>query len=106
MTAQIYASNTLLQTTADEDKRGRVMSLYTMAFMGVIPFGAMLMGWLAEVLDAHLSRPGPEYQSLGAPLVVAAGGAVLMLGALVLGRRLPKRAQPAPPAAGDIEPNA
>ncbi len=104
MTAQMYACNTLLQTTSEEDKRGRVMSLYTMAFMGVIPFGAMLTGWLAEVLDATLARFGPAYEGLGAPVVVAAGGAILMVGTLLLGRRLPKGVRAAPPTADGIEP--
>jgi len=96
MTAQMYACNTLLQTTSDEDKRGRVMSLYTMAFMGVIPFGAILTGWLAEVLDATLAGFGPSYEGLGAPVVVAAGGVILTVGTLLLGRRLPKGIRPSP----------
>jgi len=104
MTAQMYASNTLLQTTSDENKRGRVMSLYTMAFMGVIPFGAMLTGWLAEVLDARLAPLGSAYEGLGAPLVVAAGGAILMIGTLLLGGRLPKGIRAGPPTAEGIEP--
>jgi len=104
MTAQIYACNTLLQTTSDENKRGRVMSFYTMAFMGVVPFGAILMGWLAEVLDARLAGVGPACEGLGAPVVVAAGGAILMVGTLLLGRRLPKRVRAAPPTADGIEP--
>jgi len=104
MTAQMYACNTLLQTTSDEDKRGRVMSFYTMAFMGVIPFGAILMGWLAEVLDAALAGLGPAYEGLGAPVVVAAGGAILMAGTLLLGGRLPKGIRAVPPTAEGIEP--
>jgi len=104
MTAQMYASNTLLQTTSDEDKRGRVMSLYTMAFMGVIPFGAMLIGGLAEVLDAAVATLGPAYEGLGAPVVVAGGGAILIAGILLLGHRLPKGIRPAPPTAEGIEP--
>jgi MFS family permease len=48
------ASNTLLQTIVAEDKRGRVMSLYTMAFMGMAPLGSLLSGWLAARLGgAH-----------------------------------------------------
>src|ERR1019366_4094174 len=35
------ASNTIIQTLVDEDKRGRVMSYYTMAFMGMAPFGSL-----------------------------------------------------------------
>jgi MFS family permease len=41
------ASNTILQTLVDEDKRGRVMSIYTMCFMGLAPFGSVVAGWLS-----------------------------------------------------------
>jgi MFS family permease len=104
MTGQMYACNTLLQTTSDENKRGRVMSFYTMAFMGVIPFGAMLMGSLAEVLDAHLAGFGPSYEGLGAPVVVAAGGVILTVGTLLLGRRLPRGIRPSPATMEGIPP--
>ena len=49
---QMAASNTLLQTIVDEDKRGRVMSFYTMAFMGTAPFGSLLAGAVAERIGA------------------------------------------------------
>jgi MFS family permease len=42
------AANTLLQTLADEDKRGRVVSLYTMAVTGLAPVGGLLAGLLAD----------------------------------------------------------
>ncbi|HEY6805300.1 MAG TPA: MFS transporter [Pyrinomonadaceae bacterium] len=45
---QMAVSNTVLQTIVDEDKRGRVMSFYTMAFMGTAPFGSLLAGTVAE----------------------------------------------------------
>ena len=44
---QMAASNTILQTIVDDDKRGRVMSFYTMAFMGVAPLGSLLAGGMA-----------------------------------------------------------
>ena len=47
MMVQMAASNTVLQTIVDEDKRGRVMSLYTMAFLGTAPLGSLLAGALA-----------------------------------------------------------
>ena len=50
--ANLAASNTILQTIVEEDKRGRVMSLYTMCFMGVAPVGSLLAGWLAENIGA------------------------------------------------------
>jgi MFS family permease len=40
--------NTVLQTIVDEDKRGRVLSLYMMAFIGTTPFGSLLAGVVAE----------------------------------------------------------
>ncbi len=48
----LTVSNTLVQTLAPEDKRGRVMSYYTMAFVGMAPFGSLLAGELAHVLGA------------------------------------------------------
>ena len=49
---QIAAGNTVLQTIVDDDKRGRVMSLYTMSFLGTIPFGNLLAGFLANHIGA------------------------------------------------------
>src|SRR5262249_39926728 len=52
MIVQMAASNTLIQTLVDEDKRGRVMSFYTMAFFGTRPVGSLLAGGLAQGLGA------------------------------------------------------
>ena len=52
-----------------DELRGRVMSVYSMMFMGMAPFGALLAGSLAEVI--------------GAPQTVALGGAVCILGSVV-----------------------
>ncbi|MBF0570720.1 MAG: MFS transporter [Candidatus Omnitrophica bacterium] len=52
MMVQMASSNIILQTIVDEDKRGRVMSFYTMAFMGLSPFGSLLSGSLAERIGA------------------------------------------------------
>jgi predicted MFS family arabinose efflux permease len=68
--------NTLLQTVVDDDKRGRVMSLYTMAFMGTVPLGSLLAGALAS--------------SLGAPMAAQASGAACIAGALLFAWRLPR----------------
>jgi MFS family permease len=46
------ASNTVIQTLVDEDKRGRIMSSYTMAFVGMAPFGSLLAGALAHQVGA------------------------------------------------------
>ncbi|MEO0076766.1 MAG: MFS transporter, partial [candidate division WOR-3 bacterium] len=48
-------SNTVLQTIVDDDKRGRVMSLYTMSFIGTTPFGSLLAGTLANKIGASLT---------------------------------------------------
>jgi MFS family permease len=72
---QMAASNTVLQTIVDEDKRGRVMSFYTMAFMGTAPFGSLLAGSMAE--------------RIGAPHTLLFGGIGCILGALWFATSLP-----------------
>ena len=69
------ASNTIIQTLVSEDKRGRVMSYYTMAFMGMAPFGSLLAGSMAR--------------AVGAPWTVIANGACVLLGGLWFSTRLP-----------------
>ena len=44
MIVQFASSNTLIQTIVDEDKRGRVVALYGMSFMGITPLGSLLLG--------------------------------------------------------------
>ena len=46
------ASNTVIQTIVEDDKRGRVMSYYMMAYMGGSPFGSLFAGGLAPVIGA------------------------------------------------------
>jgi len=46
------SSNTLIQTVVDDSRRGRVMSLYTLSFMGMSPFGVLVAGTLAQHLGA------------------------------------------------------
>jgi MFS family permease len=48
----VTTSNTILQTLVDEKMRGRVMSYYTMAFVGMAPFGSLLAGTLAHAISA------------------------------------------------------
>jgi MFS family permease len=69
------ASNTVIQTIVTDDKRGRVMSYYTMAFMGMAPFGSLLAGSMA--------------QAVGAPWTVMMNGSVVLLGAAWFVTRLP-----------------
>jgi len=75
MMVQMASSNTILQTIVDEDKRGRVMSFYTMAFMGMAPFGSLLAGSLAS--------------KIGAANTLMLGGISCILGALVFASKLP-----------------
>ena len=49
----VTASNTILQTLVDEKMRGRVMSYYTMAFVGMAPFGSLLAGAMAHAIGAQ-----------------------------------------------------
>lgn len=72
---QMASSNTVLQTIVDDDKRGRVMSLYAMAFFGTAPFGSLLAGGLAN--------------RIGAPNTLMIGGLACIIGAILFARRLP-----------------
>jgi MFS family permease len=72
---QMAASNTVLQTIVEEDKRGRVMSFYTMAFMGTAPFGSLLAGSVAD--------------RIGAPHTLLIGGLGCIIGALWFATSLP-----------------
>jgi MFS family permease len=75
MIVQMAASNTVIQTLVDEDKRGRVMAFYTMAFFGTAPLGSLMAGAIAR--------------SLGAPDTLLMGGAVCVIAAAAFGRALP-----------------
>jgi MFS family permease len=52
MMVQMASTNTVIQTIVDDEKRGRVMSFYTMAFLGTAPFGSLLAGWLSTRIGA------------------------------------------------------
>jgi MFS family permease len=72
---QMAVSNTLLQTVVDSDKRGRVMSFYTMAFMGTAPFGSLIAGAVAD--------------RIGAPHTLLFGGLGCVAGAIWFATSLP-----------------
>jgi MFS family permease len=72
---QIAASNTFLQTIVEDDKRGRLMSLYTMSFLGMIPVGNLLGGVLAS--------------RIGAPNTLIIDGIACILGSIIFSRQLP-----------------
>jgi MFS family permease len=75
MMTQMASSNTVLQTVVDDDKRGRVMSFYTMAFIGMAPLGSLVTGTIAD--------------RFGAPVAIAFGGSACIVAAAFFGRRLP-----------------
>ncbi|MBI3529542.1 MAG: MFS transporter [Betaproteobacteria bacterium] len=67
--------NMMLQTIVDDDKRGRIISFYAMAFLGMAPLGGLIAGSLAG--------------KLGAPVTAMVEGTCCLLGALALMRGLP-----------------
>jgi len=75
MMVQTASSNTIIQTVVSDAMRGRVMSFYNMAFMGMAPFGALLAGALAHRITA--------------PRTIAVSGAGCMLAAAWFATRLP-----------------
>ena len=70
------ACNTILQTVVDEDKRSRVMSYYTMFFIGVAPIGHYFAGWIAEYV--------------GPALTFALGGAISLVAGIVFALQIPQ----------------
>jgi MFS family permease len=72
----ISSCNTILQTIVEEDKRGRVMSFFTVAFMGMAPFGSFETGTMADII-------GPRETLL-------LGAVCCIVGAVVFARNLPK----------------
>lgn len=74
MMMQLASSNILLQTLADDHMRGRVMSLYTMAFLGMTPFGSLLVGFCAN--------------HLGVGLTLLGGGLICIVGAAMFASQL------------------
>ena len=72
---QFASSNTFLQTIVEDDKRARVLSIYTMAFFGVIPFGNLFAGGLANYI--------------GAPNTLILSGVICILGSIYFSRQLP-----------------
>lgn len=83
------ASNTVIQTLVSEDKRGRVMSYYTMAFMGMAPFGSLLAGTLAHNIPPTRIWLAGGTVLAGAQCTVILNGLVVMLGAAWFLTQLP-----------------
>ena len=75
MMLNVASTNTMLQTLAEENKRGRVMSFYAMAFRGMSPFGSLIGGSLAGLI--------------GAPLTLILGGAGCLAAVSIYFKKLP-----------------
>jgi MFS family permease len=75
MMLQLASSNTVIQTIVDDEKRGRVMGFYTMAFLGTAPFGSLLAGAISA--------------RLGAPTTVLLSGVLCLVAAAWFARELP-----------------
>jgi MFS family permease len=73
---QIAAGNTIIQTLAEDDKRGRVMSFFSMAVIGMGPFGSLFAGMLAS--------------RMGAPATLALCGTACILSAVAFAGKLPE----------------
>jgi MFS family permease len=76
MMMQTAASNTILQTITEDDKRGRVMSFYSMAIMGTAPFGSLIAGSMAKIV--------------GTPWTIFAGGLSCIISAVFFLKKLPE----------------
>jgi MFS family permease len=75
MMVQMASTNTVIQTIVEEEKRGRVLSFYTMSFLGTAPFGSLLAGWLSS--------------RIGAPHTVVLSGVLCIATAAWFARELP-----------------
>lgn len=75
MMVNMAASNTILQTITDDDKRGRVMSFYTVAFLGMAPIGSIVTGALAS--------------KIGVTYTLVIGGSLSIIASAVFWSKLP-----------------
>jgi len=81
MMMQFTSANTLIQAMVPDQLRGRVMSLYSMMFLGMSPLGSLVAGKLA--------------QHIGAPRTVALGGLISLVGGVVFALKWPSMRAPA-----------
>lgn len=86
--AFLALANTTLQLTAAPEMRGRVMALWSIAFLGTTPIGGPLVGWISE--------------EMGPRVGLALGGAATIVAAVGLARQ--RLADPAPEADLDSVP--
>ena len=76
MMLQVATSNTLVQTIVDDDKRGRVVSLYVVAFVGMVPWGNLTAGTVAS--------------AIGAPHTLLLNGSMCIIASLIFFMILPR----------------
>jgi MFS family permease len=76
MIVQMTSSNTILQSIVEENKRGRVMSIYATAFIGMAPLGNLFVGTLASWI--------------GAPNTLIVSGIACIIGSLIFAVNLPQ----------------
>ncbi|TVR41694.1 MAG: MFS transporter [Bacteroidia bacterium] len=69
MIVHFNSTNTLIQSIADEDKRGRVVSLYSLTFMGITPLGSILAGSIAEYIGVPFTIFVFSFVCLGSSLL-------------------------------------
>jgi MFS family permease len=83
MITAFASSNTIIQTLVEDDKRGRVMSLFGMAFLGMAPFGSLLAGHVA-----HRLTPGNDL-FIGASRTLLIAGSITIVSTLIYVTQLP-----------------
>ncbi|MBC7428957.1 MAG: MFS transporter [Bacteriovorax sp.] len=76
MMLQLASSSTIIQSTVDDDKRGRVMSFFNVSLLGILPFGSLLMGYSAEHLGLHTA--------------FLINGSICLVGAFLFYKKAPK----------------
>jgi MFS family permease len=75
--------NTLLQMLVQDEMRGRVMSMYALAFIGLPPVGGLLIGALADLIGWRWGHHGAQW-------AMAAGGAIIVLFAIGVTLAVPR----------------
>ena len=65
------STNSIIQLLSRDDMRGRVVAIYAMSFLGMMPWGSLILGWVAE--------------HAGIGMAVTLGGAICLTAALVAG---------------------
>jgi len=84
MITSFASSNTIIQMLTDDDKRGRVMSFFAMAFVGMTPFGNLAAGYIAHRLSIHTGD-----QFIGAQKTIFLAACVCLIGGVFYARVLP-----------------